>query len=85
MTSPRVLVLGLNYPPEKTGISPYTGSMARGLARRGFITRVLTTHPHYPDWKVQPGYGEWSRSEQIDGVAVTRLKHYVPCLSLIHI
>ncbi|CAN5423471.1 glycosyltransferase family 4 protein [soil metagenome] len=77
-SSPRVLVLGLNYPPEKTGISPYTGSMARGLARRGFITRVLTTHPHYPDWRVQPGYGQWSRSEQIDGVDVTRLKHYVP-------
>lgn len=78
MSSSRVLVLGLNYPPERTGISPYTGSMARGLARRGFVTRVLTTHPHYPDWKVQSGYGQWSRSEQIDGVAVTRLKHYVP-------
>jgi colanic acid biosynthesis glycosyl transferase WcaI len=77
-TSPRVLVLGLNYPPERTGISPYTGSMARGLARRGFITRVLTSHPHYPDWKVQSGYGQWSRNEQIDGVDVTRLKHYVP-------
>ncbi|MCR2808897.1 MULTISPECIES: glycosyltransferase family 4 protein [unclassified Microbacterium] len=77
---PRVLVLGLNYPPERTGIAPYTGSMARGLARRGFDTRVLTTHPHYPAWKVMPGYGDWSRSEQIDGVAVTRLRHYVPAL-----
>lgn len=76
--SSRVLVLGLNYPPERTGISPYTGSMARGLARRGFVTHVMTTHPHYPDWKVQTGYGQWSRSEQIDGVDVTRLKHYVP-------
>ena len=79
MASPqRVLVLGLNYPPERTGISPYTGSMARGLARRGFITRVLTTHPHYPDWKVRAGYGQWSRSEHLSGVDVTRLKHYVP-------
>ncbi|WP_292833494.1 glycosyltransferase family 4 protein [Microbacterium sp.] len=78
MTAPRVLLLGLNFPPEKTGISPYTGAMARGLARLGYVTRVLTTHPHYPDWKVQSGYGEWSRSEQIAGVAVTRLKHYVP-------
>lgn len=77
-SSPRVLVLGLNYPPEKTGISPYTGAMTRGLVRRGFVTRVLTTHPHYPDWKVPSGYGQWSRSEQIDGVDVTRLKHYVP-------
>lgn len=72
------MVLGLNYPPEKTGISPYTGAMARGLVRRGFITRVLTTHPHYPDWKIPSGYGQWSRDEIIDGVAVTRLKHYVP-------
>ncbi|WES62864.1 glycosyltransferase [Microbacter sp. GSS18] len=78
MTSPRVLVLGLNYPPEPTGISPYTGAMARGLARRGFNTRVLTTHPHYPDWRVQRGYGQWSRSEHVDGVHVTRLLHYVP-------
>lgn len=76
--SKRVLVLGLNYPPEPTGISPYTGSMARGLARRGFITRVLTAHPHYPEWKVKPGYGQWSRSEHLDGVDVERLRHYVP-------
>jgi len=73
-----VLVLGLNYPPEPTGISPYTGSMSRGLARRGFVTRVLTTHPHYPDWKVRPGYGQWSRNELLDSVDITRLKHYVP-------
>src|SRR6478735_10683440 len=79
-SSPRVLALGLNYPPEPTGISPYTGSMARGLARRGFITRVLTAHPHYPDWKVKPGYGQWSRNEHLDGVAVTRLRHYIPAV-----
>lgn len=76
--SPTVTVLGLNYPPEPTGISPYTGAMSRGLARRGFITRVLTTHPHYPDWKIRAGYGQWSRSENIDGVHVSRLRHYVP-------
>jgi glycosyltransferase involved in cell wall biosynthesis len=76
--STRVLVLGLNYPPEPTGISPYTGSMARGLVRRGLITRVLTAHPHYPNWKVTPGYGQWSRSEHLDEVPVRRLRHYVP-------
>lgn len=80
MTPPSddVLMLGMNYPPEPTGISPYTGAMARGLAHRGFVARVLTTHPHYPDWKVKPGYGQWSRNEHLDGVDVTRLKHYVP-------
>ncbi|MEN2740520.1 glycosyltransferase family 4 protein [Microbacterium sp. X-17] len=74
----RVTVLGLNYPPEPTGISPYTGALSRGLARRGFSVRVLTTHPHYPEWRVRAGYGQWSRREQIDGVAVERMRHYVP-------
>ena len=77
-TSPRVTVLGLNYPPEPTGVSPYTGAMARGLARRGHTTRVLTAHPHYPEWRVKSGYGQWSRRENIDGVDVHRLRHYVP-------
>lgn len=76
--SPRVLVLGLNYPPEHTGIAPYTGAMSRGLARRGFAARVVAAHPHYPDWKVKPGYGQWSRNEHLDGVAVKRVRHYVP-------
>ncbi|MDL5352321.1 glycosyltransferase family 4 protein [Microbacterium sp. zg-YB36] len=74
----RVLILGLNYPPERTGISPYTGAMARGIVGRQYETRALTAHPHYPDWRVKPGYGQWVRREIIDGVQVTRLLHYVP-------
>lgn len=76
--APRLLVLGLNYPPEKPGISPYTGAMARGMVGRGVETRALTAHPHYPEWKVTPGYGQWTRDESIDGVRVTRLRHYIP-------
>lgn len=71
-------MLGINYPPEHTGIAPYTGAMSRGLARRGISARVIAAHPHYPDWKVKPGYGQWSRSEHLDGVAVKRVRHYVP-------
>lgn len=74
----RTLVFGLNYPPETTGISPYTGAMAGGLARRGHEVRTVTAHPHYPQWRITSGYGEWSRSEQIDGVKVRRLLHFVP-------
>ncbi len=74
----RTLVFGLNYPPETTGIAPYTGAMAGGLARRGYEVRAVTAHPHYPDWKITSGYGQWSRNEQIDGVQVARLRHYVP-------
>lgn len=76
--APHVLVLGINYPPEHTGVSPYTGAMARGLAVRDFDVTVVTTHPHYPEWKVHSGYGGWSRRERLDGVDVERVRHYVP-------
>ena len=74
----RTLCFGQFYPPETTGISPYTGAMAVGLARRGRDVRAVVAHPHYPDWKITPGYGQWSRRENIDGVTVDRLLHYVP-------
>lgn len=70
--------MGLNYPPETTGISPYTGGMAKGMVRRGFETDALTAHPHYPAWRIKTGYGEWARHEVNDGVGLTRLRHYVP-------
>ncbi|WP_137809812.1 MULTISPECIES: glycosyltransferase family 4 protein [unclassified Gordonia (in: high G+C Gram-positive bacteria)] len=47
----RVVVVGINFWPEKTGIAPYTTAMARYLARY-YSVRVLTTFPHYPQWKV---------------------------------
>lgn len=72
------LVFGLNYPPETTGISPYTGAMSAGLARRGHRIRALVAHPHYPDWEVRSGYGQWSRRENLDGVIVDRMLHFVP-------
>ncbi|WOF22265.1 glycosyltransferase [Microbacterium betulae] len=74
----RTVVLGMNYPPESTGISPYTGGLARGLARRGITTQVLTAHPHYPAWRIDEGYGQWKRAERSEGVEVLRLRHYVP-------
>jgi len=46
VTRVKVLVLGLNYPPEHTGIAPYTAGMARGLSRDHDV-QVVTAHPHY--------------------------------------
>ncbi|MDN4174520.1 glycosyltransferase [Nocardioides sp. SOB77] len=74
---PRVLVVGLNYAPESTGIAPYTAGMARGLAEQ-YDVNVVTAHPHYPQWEVLPGYGGGERSELVDGIPVKRLLHYVP-------
>lgn len=77
MRRPRILVVGLNYTPETTGIAPYTAGIARGLAD-DFDVDVLTTHPHYPQWQVHDGHGGWRRSTDEGGVSVHRLRHYVP-------
>lgn len=75
---PDIAILGLNYPPEHTGIAPYTGGLAVGLRRHGFRVAAHVAHPHYPQWAIHEGYGGWARSEQIDGVDVRRRLHYVP-------
>jgi len=72
-----VLVLGLNYAPEHTGIGPYTAGMARGLSRE-YDVQVVTAHPHYPAWQISAGYGSWRQDERDGDVAVRRLRHYVP-------
>jgi colanic acid biosynthesis glycosyl transferase WcaI len=74
----RVVILGINYAPEPTGVAPYTTGLAKGLTERGYAVRVLTGYPHYPYWK-HTDRGSPARSdEMIDGVQVRRLKHPVP-------
>ena len=78
MRSPDVLVLSANYPPEQTGVAPYAGALASELTRRGYDVAATVAHPHYPEWTIRPGYGQITRKEQLDGVAVSRRLHYVP-------
>lgn len=73
-----VLFLGMNFPPEISGNAPYSGSLCKELAKKGGLISVITTNPHYPEWKVRPGYGAWSSQEVIEGVNVRRLRHYIP-------
>lgn len=73
----RVSILALNYEPEPTGIAPYVTGLAEGLAERGHEVSIVTALPHYPQWKVYPGFAPVV-AERINGVSVTRLRHYVP-------
>ncbi len=54
----RILMHGINFSPELTGIGRYTGEMAAWLASRGHQVRVVTAPPYYPQWRVAAG---WSR------------------------
>ena len=73
-----ICILSLNYPPEQTGIAAYSGALATGLAAAGHEVTAHVAHPHYPQWKIHDGYGQWRRSEWVDGVHVQRRLHYVP-------
>lgn len=75
----RILVIGINYWPEISGIAPYTTALAEHLSGAGHQVRVVTGMPHYPAWAVLPGYrGQLWRNEQRGGVAISRRAHYVP-------
>ena len=75
----RILISGINYSPELTGIGKYTGELAEWLAARGHEVRVVTASPYYPDWKVQKPYSSYEYSkETIDRVQVYRCPLWVP-------
>lgn len=60
----RILIYGINYFPELTGIGKYSGEMAEWLAAQDHEVRVVTAPPYYPQWKIADGYANtWSRSE----------------------
>lgn len=74
----RITLIGVNYAPEASGNAPYTTALAEGLAASGHRVTVLTGYPHYPQWKVRDGYTGSSMEENINGVRVKRLRHFVP-------
>jgi colanic acid biosynthesis glycosyl transferase WcaI len=78
----RILLHGINYSPELTGIGKYSGEMAQWLAARGHLVRVVTAPPYYPAWRVRTDYRGWSYKTEPaagpDGVRVYRCPIYVP-------
>ncbi|HEY5484082.1 MAG TPA: glycosyltransferase [Propionibacteriaceae bacterium] len=75
----RVLIIGINYHPEPTGIGPYTAGLAEHLAARGDEVTVLTGLPNYPGWRLMRGAPRrLIETERLGGVTVIRAAHYVP-------
>ena len=60
----RILIYGINFHPEPTGIGKYTGEMTNWLAGRGHEVRVVTAPPFYPQWRVLPGSSAWKYSRE---------------------
>jgi colanic acid biosynthesis glycosyl transferase WcaI len=75
----KILVYGLNYQPELTGIGKYTGEMCSWLAAHGHEVHVVTAPPYYPAWKVREDYRNAYRIQRAPNKAtVYRCPLYVP-------
>lgn len=75
----RILIFGINYSPELTGIGKYTGEMGSWFAQQGHDVHVVTAVPYYPEWEVHDAYkGKKWFTEIIDGAKVHRVPLYVP-------
>ncbi len=75
----KILLYGLNYTPEPTGIGKYSGEMAKWLSDATHEVRVIAAPPYYPSWAIGSGYSAWGgRRESIGGVPVWRTAIWVP-------
>jgi colanic acid biosynthesis glycosyl transferase WcaI len=75
----RILIVGLNYAPELTGIGKYTAEMAESMVAEGHEVRVICGPPYYPQWRVETGYSPWRyRTELTRGVQIRRVPLWVP-------
>lgn len=75
----KILLYGINFAPEMTGVGKYTSEMAVWLTQHGHSVRVVTAPPYYPSWKVFPGYTAGAyRREDWQGIRVLRCPLWVP-------
>src|SRR5437773_1153673 len=80
----RIIVWGINYTPEVTGIAPYNKALCDvlrtvGIDGQACDVEMVTSFAYYPAWKKRPeDFGRCFRTDVIDGVRVHRCWHYVP-------
>jgi colanic acid biosynthesis glycosyl transferase WcaI len=75
----RVVVWGINYAPEFTGIAPHSVALCEFLEREGHDVEMVTSFPYYPTWQKRPeDRGRLYRTDVINGVPVHRCWHFVP-------
>ena len=75
----KILLYGINFAPEPTGVGKYTSEMAEFLVGAGHQVRVVTAPPYYPQWKVGKGYKAWRYvRETWRGMELWRCPLWVP-------
>jgi colanic acid biosynthesis glycosyl transferase WcaI len=75
----RVVVWGINYAPEITGIAPHNVALCEFLRARGVDVEMVTTFAYYPVWRKRAQDRHLLfRDDVINGVPVHRCWHFVP-------
>ncbi len=86
MSGKKILLLSGNYYPEPTGIGKYNGEMMDWLSQQNYQCGVVTSYPHYPQWKIHTSYSGksfWYKREKKSfqsepGIDIYRCPHYIP-------
>ena len=74
----KLLVYGINYRPELTGIGKYSGEMVKWFVSNDLDVRVITAPPYYPAWKVANNYSGLKYTKEKHPEIVYRCPLYVP-------
>ena len=75
----RVIVWGINYAPEFTGIAPHSVALCEDLRARGHDVEMITSFPYYPTWEKRPeDRATLYRTDVVNGVTVRRCWQFVP-------
>ena len=74
----KILIYGINFSPELTGIGKYTGERAEWLADQGHEVRVITAPPYYPEWSIGKKYVNFYSCNKSKNITIIRCPLYVP-------
>lgn len=76
-----LIVYGINFAPELTGIGKYTSDMVDWLVEKNVKCTVITTFPYYPYWQVQKPYSGFFYKKEVANnglLTIYRCPIYVP-------
>ena len=71
----KILIYGLNYYPELTGVGKYTGELSSYFSKKGNDVRVITTNNYFPEWEIKSNR---YKKEYINKCNVFRCPIFVP-------
>lgn len=76
-----LIVYGINFAPELTGIGKYTSDMVDWLVEKNVKCTVVTSFPYYPYWQIQKPYKGLFYKKEVNNnglLTIYRCPMYVP-------